>query len=86
MDAVMPTRVVTVGADDDLRAAYRALRRAGVRRLPVVRVRGRDVVGALTAEDLFPDVFRRPADLFDPAPWNGVQEPLGPASGASYET
>ncbi|MFI2200475.1 CBS domain-containing protein [Streptomyces sp. NPDC020192] len=54
----------SVKAHDDLRAAYRTFRRTGVRRLPVLAA-GR-VVGVVTVDDLFLDVFRRPADLRRP--------------------
>ncbi|MER6221282.1 CBS domain-containing protein [Streptomyces sp. 900105755] len=79
VDAVMSAAVVTVDADDDLRAAYRAFGRAGVRRLPVLD-RGRPV-GMLTIDDLFLDVFRQLADLLGPVAWSVLQEPPGPPSG-----
>ncbi|MFD4511164.1 cyclic nucleotide-binding/CBS domain-containing protein [Streptomyces sp. NPDC058457] len=78
VDAVMSADVVTVDADDDLRAAYRTFRRAGVRRLPVLD-RGR-LVGVLTIDDLFLDVFRQLADLLGPVAWSVLQEPPGPPS------
>ncbi|MBW8793422.1 MAG: CBS domain-containing protein [Streptomyces sp.] len=75
VDAVMSDRVVTVDAGDDLQAAYRAFRRTGVRRLPVLEL-GR-VVGVLTVDDLFLDVFRRLADLLGPVARTVLQEPSG---------
>ncbi|MFF5859473.1 CBS domain-containing protein [Streptomyces sp. NPDC012751] len=76
VDAVMSPRVVTVEATDDLEVAYRTFRRAGVRRLPVLDA-GR-VVGVLTIDDLFLDVFRRLSDLLGPVAWSVLQEPPGP--------
>ncbi|MEW2299744.1 CBS domain-containing protein [Streptomyces sp. NPDC006655] len=73
VEAVMSARVVTVDAGDDLRAAYRAFRRTGVRRLPVLEL-GR-VVGVLTVDDLFLDVFRGLADLLGPVARTVLQEP-----------
>ncbi|MEU5591808.1 CBS domain-containing protein [Streptomyces sp. NPDC020298] len=86
VEAVMSARVVTVDAEDDLQAAYRTFRRTGVRRLPVLG--GDRVVGVLTIDDLFLDVFRRLADLLGPVTWSVLQEPPGPppAAGASYES
>ncbi|MFG3292927.1 cyclic nucleotide-binding/CBS domain-containing protein [Streptomyces sp. NPDC048179] len=84
VDAVMSARVVTVDAGDDLQAAYRAFRRTGVRRLPVLEL-GR-VVGVLTIDDLFLDVFRGRADLLGPVARTVLQEPSGRdrADGASH--
>ncbi|MFI9809200.1 CBS domain-containing protein [Streptomyces sp. NPDC052301] len=79
-DAVMSARVVTVEAVDDLQVAYRTFRRTGVRRLPVLDA-GR-VVGMLTIDDLFLDLFRRFADLLGPVAWSVLQEPPGPPTGA----
>ncbi|WP_046729479.1 cyclic nucleotide-binding/CBS domain-containing protein [Streptomyces humi] len=73
VEAVMSPRVVTVDAGDDLQAAYRAFRRTGVRRLPVLEL-GR-VVGVLTTDDLLLDVFRRLADLLGPVARTVLQEP-----------
>ncbi|GGW42196.1 CBS domain-containing protein [Streptomyces lucensis JCM 4490] len=78
VDAVMSARVVTVDADDDLLTAYGTFRRTGVRRLPVLD--GRRVVGVLTIDDLFLDVFRRLADLLGPVAWSVLHEPPGPPS------
>ncbi|MFE2070034.1 cyclic nucleotide-binding/CBS domain-containing protein [Streptomyces sp. NPDC059467] len=75
VDAVMSARVVTVDAGDDLQAAYRTFRRTGVRRLPVLEL-GR-VVGVLTIDDLFLDVFRGLADLLGPVARTVLQEPSG---------
>ncbi|GAB2813392.1 CBS domain-containing protein [Streptomyces chlorus] len=68
VEAVMSARVVTVDAADDVHVAYRAFRRAGVRRLPVLD-EGR-VVGMLTVDDLLLDVFQRLADLLGPVAWS----------------
>ncbi|MFF7236939.1 CBS domain-containing protein [Streptomyces collinus] len=76
VDAVMSGRVVAVEAVEDLGAAYRTFRRTGVRRLPVLDA-GR-VVGMLTIDDLFLDLFRRFADLLGPVAWSVLQEPPGP--------
>ncbi|MEU9386863.1 CBS domain-containing protein [Streptomyces sp. NPDC048279] len=78
VDAVMSPEVVTVDADDDLRAAYRTFGRTGVRRLPVLD--GGSLVGVLTIDDLFLDVFRQLADLLGPVAWSVLQEPPGPPS------
>ncbi|MFD4605932.1 cyclic nucleotide-binding/CBS domain-containing protein [Streptomyces sp. NPDC058464] len=78
VDTVMSTELVTVDADDDLQAAYLTFRRTGVRRLPVLE-RGR-VVGVLTTDDLFLDVFGRLADLLGTVAWSVLQEPPGPPS------
>ncbi|MFE3638300.1 cyclic nucleotide-binding/CBS domain-containing protein [Streptomyces sp. NPDC059168] len=75
-DEVMSPGVVTVGATDDLQSAYRAFRRTGVRRLPVLEADR--VVGVLTIDDLFLDVFRRFADLLGPVAWSVLREPPGP--------
>ncbi|MFF7358963.1 CBS domain-containing protein [Streptomyces filipinensis] len=75
-DAIMSARPVTVEAVEDLEAAYRAFRRTGVRRLPVLDA-GR-VVGVLAIDDLFLDLFRRFADLLGPVAWSVLQEPPGP--------
>ena len=85
VDAVMSAQVVTVDADDDLQVAYLTFRRTGVRRLPVLD--GGRVVGVLTVDDLFLDVFRRLADLLGPVTWSVLQEPPGPpaACGGTYE-
>ncbi|MGW7404267.1 CBS domain-containing protein [Streptomyces sp. NPDC054833] len=85
VDAVMTAEVATVDADDDLQVAYRMFRRTGVRRLPVLD--GGRVVGVLTIDDLFLDVFRRLADLLGPIAWSVLQEPPGPpsAAGARHE-
>jgi len=85
VDAVMSGRVVSVDACDDLQAAYGAFRRTGVRRLPVLEL-GR-VVGMLTIDDLFLDVFRRLADLLGPVAQTVLQEPSGreAAGGAPHE-
>ncbi|OIJ63848.1 cyclic nucleotide-binding/CBS domain-containing protein [Streptomyces mangrovisoli] len=74
----MTARVVAVDADDDVKAAYQAFRRTGVRRLPVLHA-GR-VVGVLTVDDLFLDVFGRLGDLLGPLSSSVLREPPGPAS------
>jgi len=76
VDAVMSPRVVTLDAGDELHAAYRAFRRTGVRRLPVLD--GGRPVGVLTLDDLLLDVFRRLADLLGPVAWSVLREPPGP--------
>ncbi|MGW4435123.1 CBS domain-containing protein [Streptomyces sp. NPDC004596] len=76
VDAVMSARVVTVEAVEDLGAAHRMFRRTGVRRLPVLD--GGRVVGVLTIDDLFLDLFRRFTDLLGPVAWSVLQEPPGP--------
>ncbi|MGV9253678.1 CBS domain-containing protein [Streptomyces sp. NPDC003697] len=77
-DAVMSPDVVTVRASDDVHVAYRAFRRCGVRRLPVVDD-GR-AVGVLTVDDVLLDVFQRLADLLGPVAWSVLEEPPGPPS------
>ncbi|MDX6759749.1 MULTISPECIES: CBS domain-containing protein [Streptomyces] len=74
--AVMTTPAVTVGAAQDVHAAYRTFRTSGVRRLPVLD--GQRVVGMLTVDDLLMDVFRRVADLLGPVAWSVLEEPPGP--------
>jgi CBS domain-containing protein len=76
VDAVMSPRVVTLDAGDELHAAYRAFRRTGVRRLPVLD--GGRPVGVLTLDDLLLDVFLRLADLLGPVAWSVLREPPGP--------
>ncbi|MFE7216449.1 CBS domain-containing protein [Streptomyces sp. NPDC057611] len=78
VEAVMSPRVATIEAADDLQLAYRSFRRTGVRRLPVLEA-GR-VVGVLTIDDLFLEVFRRLGDLLGPVAWSVLQEPPGPPS------
>ncbi|MEV5082284.1 CBS domain-containing protein [Streptomyces sp. NPDC056159] len=78
VEAVMSRRVATIEAADDLQLAYRSFRRTGVRRLPVLDS-GR-VVGVLTIDDLFLEVFRRLGDLLGPVAWSVLQEPPGPPS------
>ncbi|WP_225101688.1 CBS domain-containing protein [Streptomyces sp. CoH27] len=85
VDEVMSERVVTVDADADLQVAYRTFSRTGVRRLPVLD--GGCVVGVLTVDDLFLDVFQRLGDLLGPVAWSVLHEPPGPPStvGAPHE-
>lgn len=78
VDTVMSSDVVTVDASDDIHQAYRAFRRSGIRRLPVLD--GHRVVGVLTVDDLFLDVFERLADLLGPVAWSILEEPPGPPS------
>ncbi|MFJ6783227.1 cyclic nucleotide-binding/CBS domain-containing protein [Streptomyces yangpuensis] len=73
---IMTAPVVTIGAGDDIGAAYRTFRTSGVRRLPVLA--GQRVVGMLTVDDLLMDVFRRVADLLGPIAWSVLDEPPGP--------
>jgi CBS domain-containing protein len=74
---VMSPRPVTVGTADDVHAAYRTMRRAGVRRLPVVD--GRRVVGVVSVDDLLLDVFQRLADLLGPVARSILEEAPDPA-------
>ncbi|MFF2364771.1 cyclic nucleotide-binding/CBS domain-containing protein [Streptomyces sp. NPDC058122] len=78
VDTVMSPPAVTVDADADLQVAYRAFRRTGVRRLPVLDANR--VVGMLTVDDLLLDVFRRLTDLLGPVAWSILQEPPKPPS------
>ncbi|MGW2643036.1 CBS domain-containing protein [Streptomyces sp. NPDC001348] len=80
VEAVMSAPVVVLDADDGLEVAYRTFRRTGVRRLPVLD--GGRVVGVLTIDDLFLDVFRQLADLLGPVAWSVLHEPPGPPSAA----
>ncbi|MEU9135334.1 CBS domain-containing protein [Streptomyces sp. NPDC048404] len=73
VDRVMSPNVTTVDAADELQVAYRTFRRTGIRRLPVLEA-GR-VVGVLTIDDLFLDVFRRLSDLLGPVAWSVLKEP-----------
>ncbi|MFD6111189.1 CBS domain-containing protein [Streptomyces yangpuensis] len=73
---IMTAPAVTIGADDDISAAYRMFRTSGVRRLPVLD--GGRVVGMLTVDDLLMDVFQRVADLLGPIAWSVLDEPPGP--------
>ncbi|MFF4749495.1 CBS domain-containing protein [Streptomyces sp. NPDC002514] len=73
---VMSPRPVTVDAADELHVAYRAMRLAGVRRLPVLE--GRRVVGVVTADDLLLDVFQRLSDLLGPVARSILEEAPGP--------
>ncbi|MEU6809911.1 CBS domain-containing protein [Streptomyces sp. NPDC046831] len=77
-ETVMSPDVVTVRASDDVHVAYRAFRRSGVRRLPVLD-EGR-AVGVLTVDDVLLDVFQRLADLLGPVAWSVLDEPPGPPS------
>ncbi|MEU4085191.1 CBS domain-containing protein [Streptomyces aureus] len=81
---VMSAAAVTVAADDDLEMAYRAFRRTGIRRLPVLD--GGRVVGMLTVDDLLLDVFRRLTDLLGPVAWGILQEPPATPQGAESRT
>ncbi|MFB7497515.1 cyclic nucleotide-binding/CBS domain-containing protein [Streptomyces sp. NPDC056161] len=72
---VMSPRPVTVDAADELHVAYRAMRLAGVRRLPVLD--GRRVVGVVTADDLLLDVFQRLSDLLGPVARSILEEAPG---------
>ncbi|MFD9123345.1 CBS domain-containing protein [Kitasatospora sp. NPDC059571] len=72
VSALMTERTVTVGADEDLTAAYRVFRRTGVRRLPVLD--GTRLVGVLTIDDLFLDVLQRLADLLGPVSSSALRE------------
>jgi CBS domain-containing protein len=80
VDRIMSPHVTTVEAADELQVAYRTFRRTGIRRLPVLEA-GR-VVGVLTIDDLFLDVFRRLADLLGPIAWSVLKESSAPPSSA----
>ncbi|MGG7569320.1 CBS domain-containing protein [Streptomyces sirii] len=73
---VMTAPAITVQADDDVDEAYHTMRRAGVRRLPVVE-RGR-VTGLVALDDLLMDVSRRIGELLEPLSWCALAEPPGP--------
>ena len=70
---LMSAPVATLDATDDVEAAYRTFRRSGVRRLPVLD--GDRLVGVLTIDDLFLDVFQRLADLLGPVAWSILRDP-----------
>ncbi|MFJ1708880.1 cyclic nucleotide-binding/CBS domain-containing protein [Kitasatospora sp. NPDC088346] len=89
----MSAPAVTVAATDDLETAYRAFRRTGVRRLPVLD--GPRLVGLLAVDDLFLDVLQRLSDLLGPVSFSALREGSagpGPAvhppipSGARHDT
>ncbi|GAA2804550.1 CBS domain-containing protein [Kitasatospora sp. CM 4170] len=69
---IMSVPVVTVDVADELEAAYRAFRRAGVRRLPILD--GDRLVGLLTVDDLFLDVLHRLSDVLGPVSWSALRE------------
>jgi CBS domain-containing protein len=73
----MTSSVITLSTTDDICAAYRAFRRSGVRRLPVLDGHGL-VVGLLTIDDLFLDVFQRLADVLGPVAWTVLHDPPDP--------
>ncbi|MEU9047782.1 MULTISPECIES: CBS domain-containing protein [unclassified Kitasatospora] len=77
---LMSAPAVTVDTTDDLDAAYRAFRRTGVRRLPVLD--GHRLVGVLTIDDLFRDVLQHLADLLGPVSISALRE-SGPGPGAA---
>ncbi|MFI6445676.1 cyclic nucleotide-binding/CBS domain-containing protein [Kitasatospora sp. NPDC050543] len=68
----MSAPAVTVDVTDDLAAAYRAFRRTGVRRLPVLD--GHRLVGLLAVDDLFLDVLQRLSDLLGPVSFSTLRE------------
>ncbi|WP_127361122.1 CBS domain-containing protein [Actinacidiphila soli] len=70
---LMSPSVATLDATDDVEAAYRTFRRAGVRRRPVLD--GHRLVGVLTVDDLFLDVFQRLADLLGSVAWSVLRDP-----------
>ncbi|MYX32875.1 CBS domain-containing protein [Streptomyces sp. SID8377] len=72
---LMSAPVTTVDVTDDIADAYRTFRRCGVRRLPVLE--GHRLVGVLTVDDLFLDVFQHLADLLGPVAWTVLKEPPG---------
>ncbi|MFE5587586.1 CBS domain-containing protein [Kitasatospora sp. NPDC056531] len=69
---LMTAPVTTVDTDDDLDTAYRVLRSADVRRLPVLDD-GRPV-GILTVDDLLRDVVQRLFDLLVPVSHSALRE------------
>ncbi|UUN25628.1 CBS domain-containing protein [Streptomyces sp. FIT100] len=71
---LMTPSVVTFRSTDDIQTAYRAFRRSGVRRLPVMDENGH-VAGLLTIDDLFLDVFQRLADVLGPVAWTVLRDP-----------
>ncbi|UKY47906.1 CBS domain-containing protein [Streptomyces inhibens] len=73
---VMTAPAITVRADDDVDEAYHTMRRAGVRRLPVVE--GRRLTGLVALDDLLLDVSRRIGELLEPLSWCALGEPPGP--------
>lgn len=73
---VMTAPAFTVRADDDVDEAYHTMRRAGVRRLPVVA--GDRLAGLVTMDDLLMDVSRRIGELLEPLSWCALGEPPGP--------
>jgi CBS-domain-containing membrane protein len=84
VELVMSEPVAILPADADLAAAYRTFRRTAIRRLPVVHQDR--LVGMLTIDDLFLDVFQRYADLLGPVSWSALHDrPLdqGPAAAAA---
>ncbi|MFJ4989466.1 CBS domain-containing protein [Streptomyces sp. NPDC088732] len=73
---LMSAPAVTVDITDDVSAAYRAFRRSGVRRLPVVD--GHRLVGMVTVDNLFLDVFQRLTDLLAPTARTVLKDPPDP--------
>jgi CBS domain-containing protein len=69
---VMSAPAVTVDVADDVDEAYRAFRRSGVRRLPVLD--GDRLVGLLSVDDLLLDVLQRLFDLLGPVSWSALRE------------
>lgn len=74
---LMSPSVVTLETSDDIASAYHTFRTSGVRRLPVLDGRRR-VVGILSVDDLFLDVFQRLSDLLGPVAWNVLRDPPEP--------
>ncbi|GGU71058.1 CBS domain-containing protein [Streptomyces albospinus] len=70
---VMTAPVHAVRPGDDVDAAYRAMRRSAVRRLPVLD-KGR-LVGVVALDDLLMDVSRRLSDLLGAVSWCVLAEP-----------
>lgn len=64
VDGVMTSPVLTVDADADLHDTFAMFREHAVRRLPVVR--GAEMVGMLTIDDLLMDVAADLSDLARP--------------------
>ncbi|MFE7311591.1 CBS domain-containing protein [Streptomyces sp. NPDC057555] len=72
---VMTAPVHAVCPDDDVDAAYQAMRRSAVRRLPVLD-EGR-LVGVVALDDLLMDVSRRLSELLGVVSWCVLAEPPG---------
>jgi CBS domain-containing protein len=79
---LMTSSVITLRTTADIYGAYQSFRRSGVRRLPVLDDDGL-VVGLLTIDDLFLDVFQRLADVLGPVAWTVLRDPPDPNRSSS---